>query len=89
MNEQRAHQTVPAAVQDTLFDGEFTPLPDDVGFRGPVAYNAAGITAFAGYGSAIVENVGNVFVDSDGFRYSSARAADAARLSSSRLPCWV
>ena len=44
MNEQRAHQTVPAAVQDTLFDGEFTPLPDDVGFRGPVAYNAAGIT---------------------------------------------
>ena len=44
MNEQRAHQTVPAAVQDTLFDGEFTPLPDDVGFRGPDAYNAAGIT---------------------------------------------
>lgn len=31
-------------VQDALFDGDFAPLPDNIGFRGPVACNAAGIT---------------------------------------------
>ncbi len=31
-------------MQDTLFDGDFAPLPDDLGFRGPVACSAAGIT---------------------------------------------
>jgi DNA-binding transcriptional MerR regulator len=30
--------------QDSLFDGDFAPLPQDAGFRGPVACNAAGIT---------------------------------------------
>ena len=30
--------------QDLLFDGDFSPLPDDLGFRGPVACSAAGIT---------------------------------------------
>ncbi|MGO1975180.1 MAG: MerR family transcriptional regulator [Propionibacteriaceae bacterium] len=30
--------------QDLLFDGDFSPLPADMGFRGPVACNAAGIT---------------------------------------------
>ena len=30
--------------QDLLFDGEFTPVPEDAGFRGPVAANVAGIS---------------------------------------------
>ncbi len=30
--------------QDSLFDGDFAPMPDDQGFRGPVACSAAGIT---------------------------------------------
>ncbi|HSN12749.1 MAG TPA: MerR family transcriptional regulator [Propionibacteriaceae bacterium] len=30
--------------QDSLFEGDFSPLPQDAGFRGPVACNAAGIT---------------------------------------------
>ena len=34
----------PEPMQDTLFDGSFTPLPEDLGFRGPVACGAAGIT---------------------------------------------
>jgi len=34
----------PEAMQDALFDGSFTPLPEDLGFRGPVACGAAGIT---------------------------------------------
>jgi DNA-binding transcriptional MerR regulator len=32
------------AQQDLLFDGNFSPLPDDVGFRGPVACSVAGIS---------------------------------------------
>jgi len=31
-------------LQDTLFDGDFAPLPSDLGFRGPVAHRVAGIT---------------------------------------------
>ncbi|MDI9628318.1 MAG: MerR family transcriptional regulator [Acidobacteriota bacterium] len=31
-------------MQDALFDGDFGPLPDDLGFRGPVACHLAGIT---------------------------------------------
>lgn len=31
-------------VQDALFEGDFAPIPDDLGFRGPVACSAAGIT---------------------------------------------
>ncbi|MGJ6979104.1 MerR family transcriptional regulator [Aestuariimicrobium soli] len=30
--------------QDALFEGQFTPLPEDLGFRGPLASAAAGIT---------------------------------------------
>lgn len=30
--------------QGLLFEGDFSPLPSDLGFRGPVACNAAGIT---------------------------------------------
>lgn len=30
--------------QEHLFDGDFSPLPEDRGFRGPVACSAAGIT---------------------------------------------
>ena len=30
--------------QDSLFDGDFSPLALDQGFRGPVACSAAGIT---------------------------------------------
>lgn len=30
--------------QDVLFEGDFSPLPEDLGFRGPVACKAAGIT---------------------------------------------
>jgi len=30
--------------QDSLFDGDFSPLAQNLGFRGPVACSAAGIT---------------------------------------------
>lgn len=30
--------------QETLFEGDFAPLPEDLGFRGPVACRAADIT---------------------------------------------
>src|SRR5215218_7058737 len=30
--------------QELLFEGDFSPLPSDLGFRGPVACSAAGIT---------------------------------------------
>lgn len=30
--------------QGLLFDGDFSPLPADLGFRGPIACNVAGIT---------------------------------------------
>lgn len=30
--------------QDLLFEGDFSPLPRDLGFRGPIACSAAGIT---------------------------------------------
>lgn len=36
--------TLAAAGQDLLFDGDFAPLPEDVGFRGPVACEIVGIT---------------------------------------------
>ncbi|MGO1383931.1 MAG: MerR family transcriptional regulator [Arachnia sp.] len=31
-------------LQDLLFEGDFSPLPVDMGFRGPVAHRVAGIT---------------------------------------------
>ncbi len=33
-----------ATQQETLFEGDFAPLPEDFGFRGPVACRAADIT---------------------------------------------
>jgi DNA-binding transcriptional MerR regulator len=36
--------TLAADEQGLLFDDDVSPLPDDLGFRGPVACNAAGIT---------------------------------------------
>ncbi|WP_269766215.1 MerR family transcriptional regulator [Microlunatus flavus] len=32
------------AAQELLFEGDFSPVPRDLGFRGPVACSAAGIT---------------------------------------------
>ena len=32
------------AAQDALFEGDFSAVPEDAGFRGPVACSAAGIT---------------------------------------------
>ncbi|GAB3623032.1 MerR family transcriptional regulator [Mariniluteicoccus endophyticus] len=37
-------QSSPEVAQDLLFDGDFSPVPEDMGFRGPVACSAAGIT---------------------------------------------
>ncbi|AZZ43323.1 transcriptional regulator [Acidipropionibacterium jensenii] len=45
MVESAAQQaSSPRRAQSALFDGDFFPLPDDIGFRGPVASGAAGIT---------------------------------------------
>lgn len=45
MNQQpEALAPVTRGIQDALFDGDFSPLPEDIGFRGPVACAAAGIT---------------------------------------------
>jgi Predicted transcriptional regulators len=44
MNAEREASTAGHGMQDLLFDGDFAPMPDDFGFRGPVACRAAGIT---------------------------------------------
>ncbi len=45
MNPERQPQhDLPAETQDMLFDGDYAPVPDDLGFRGPIACSAAGIT---------------------------------------------
>ncbi len=41
---KRAEAAQHAGVQGLLFDDDLSPMPDDVGFRGPVACAAAGIT---------------------------------------------
>ena len=41
---QRSHVSDQLDLQEALFDGDFSPLPEDLGFRGPVACGAAGIT---------------------------------------------
>lgn len=41
-SETKAPNT--AGLQDVLFEGDFAPLPEDIGFRGPIACRAAGIT---------------------------------------------
>ncbi len=45
MNASEAKAPRPThGLQDVLFEGDFSPLPEDIGFRGPVACSAAGIT---------------------------------------------
>lgn len=45
VNQQpEALAPVTRGIQDALFDGDYSPLPEDIGFRGPVACSAAGIT---------------------------------------------
>lgn len=44
MNQPEPTSQPLGELQETLFDGDFAPLPEDVGFRGPVACSAAGIT---------------------------------------------
>lgn len=45
MTDESAGKTsAPSALQDLLFDGDFSPMPKDMGFRGPVAHRVAGIT---------------------------------------------
>ena len=45
MNAPQEKVTRPTAgLQDVLFEGDFSPMPEDIGFRGPVACSAAGIT---------------------------------------------
>ncbi len=45
MSTPHAEQSgLQVGMQDALFDGDFSPMPDDLGFRGPVACNVAGIT---------------------------------------------
>lgn len=43
-HEHQPSHTVSGATQDMLFDGDFSPMPEDLGFRGPVACAAVGIT---------------------------------------------
>ena len=44
VTDQRSEAAVAAGVQGLLFDDDLSPMPDDVGFRGPTACAAAGIT---------------------------------------------
>ena len=43
-SEAHAEAVASAGVQGLLFDDDLSPMPDDVGFRGPIACAAAGIT---------------------------------------------
>ncbi|QNE22393.1 MerR family transcriptional regulator [Kribbella qitaiheensis] len=43
-SEAHAEAAASAGVQGLLFDDDLRPMPDDVGFRGPTACAAAGIT---------------------------------------------
>ena len=43
-SEARAEAVAAAGVQGLLFDDDLRPMPEDVGFRGPTACAAAGIT---------------------------------------------
>lgn len=44
MDAEREVPVIEQGGQDLLFDGDFSPLPEDLGFRGPVACRAADIT---------------------------------------------
>lgn len=37
-------EEIVAELQDALFEGDYTPVPSDFGFRGPLAQRVAGIT---------------------------------------------
>ena len=44
-DERPVDPTVSTAdAQDLLFEGDFSPIPEDLGYRGPIACAAAGIT---------------------------------------------
>ncbi len=44
MNAPEARTPSTEGLQDVLFDGDFSPMPEHMGFRGPIACRAAGIT---------------------------------------------
>lgn len=44
MNAPQPEAPRTTGLQDALFEGDFAPLPEDIGFRGPIACHAAGIT---------------------------------------------
>lgn len=44
MNQQAQPEQPSMPSQEALFEGDFSPLPEDLGFRGPVACSAAGIS---------------------------------------------
>ncbi len=44
MNARQVEVESTVGLQDALFEGDFAPLPEDIGFRGPVACSVAGIT---------------------------------------------
>lgn len=44
MDQAPATGSAPRVTQDALFDGDYAPMPDDIGFRGQAACHAAGIT---------------------------------------------
>lgn len=44
MEQHQMQESTVVETQDLLFEGDFSPVPTDVGFRGPVACSAAGIT---------------------------------------------
>lgn len=43
-DESAGKASAQSTLQDLLFDGDFSPMPSDMGFRGPVAHRVAGIT---------------------------------------------
>ena len=44
MNARQVEIESTVGLQDALFEGDFAPLPEDLGFRGPIACTVAGIT---------------------------------------------
>ncbi len=44
LDQTALETTAVADAQDLLFDGDFSPMPSDIGYRGPIACSAAGIT---------------------------------------------
>ena len=44
MSASESCEPAPRRTQDVLFAGDFSPVPEGIGFRGPVSSGAAGIT---------------------------------------------